>query len=848
MQTAVLILSIFLISPDNDFEYSISMREFDSALEAAGGSDSLRAEVFFETGNYSMAALLFEKAFNEDPSPGLFTALWASIASSTEFYPSMPSIILAEQLDEWGNELRWDPTDLLSLIETSSALEDSVLTDSLVLNLVSSFPCSDEASQVIGWEFYDRLYPIWYDDSARVVVLGEFIEEWGESSSLWRSLAWQYTLSAVTATADSSDWENYFSEWLESCPENPQVYLTGAALHIDRDSSWSEALELADIGLSLVREGWKPTGMPDEEWQLTGNALEAGLHFRRLFALSGSGRRAEALCELNRTISTTEFSIDDYHTEASLNWLAGRLHLADGDTSEALRSFSESAAQGEVRNRWSADALETMLNILPSDITPAQWAGEYRGYTGPVFTEVTSMLGEDSLLHGSRISWCDWNCDGYPDLFAGNTLFQNNEGTSFTDITSEAGLDSCRGNGGIWGDINNDGMPDLVTSGSSVQIFMSKDGVLRDVTGSIGIGSTDSRVEGVALLDWNNDGWLDLYLASYEEPGNMGTGTADAFYLGGPDGFIPAGEELGMVPFLDKHLCGRGVSPCDFDLDGDIDIFVSNYRLQENFLWENDNGTTVNSALRRGVAGTDTDGWWGHTIGSVWGDYDNDGDWDLFSANLAHPRYISFSDRSMLLENREGVFTDVRNRSGIRFEETFSNPVWGDYNNDGLLDLYVTSIYSDRRSFLYINSGNGRFEDVTWLSGSRVFNGWGAAAADYNLDGRLDLAIGSGDGPTLLENVTPDGYWTLVNVSPPDGVNPSGLGCSVRLQQDDVILMRQVEGGSGTTSQNGGILHFGLPSDQPFILRLYIPGSTEPHVEMTCMPGSVITLGDQNHP
>ncbi|MEN8209703.1 MAG: CRTAC1 family protein, partial [Candidatus Fermentibacteria bacterium] len=225
-------------------------------------------------------------------------------------------------------------------------------------------------------------------------------------------------------------------------------------------------------------------------------------------------------------------------------------------------------------------------------------------------------------------------------------------------------------------------------------------------------------------------------------------------------------------------------------------------------------------------------------------DYDNDGDWDLFSANLAHPRYIQFSDRSMLFEQHDGYFADVRSSAGIRFEETHSNPLWGDFNNDGWLDLYITSIYSDRRSFLYLNMGNGTFEDVTWLSGARVFNGWGAAAADYNLDGRLDLAVGSGDGPSLLENVTAGGNWMLVNVDPPEGINPSGIGCTVTLEQQGVTLMRQVEGGSGTTSQNGGTLHFGLPSDLPCTVRLYAPGDTIARMEIYRLPGSLIHTGD----
>ncbi len=844
MYLTALAFSILLMAADNDFSAFLSIRDFDSSLEAAADSDSLKAVVFRDAGNSSMASMLFERAFDEEPSAGLFAAMWESVASSTEHYPMLTASFLREQILEFENVLSWRPEDLLSLIESSSALEDSLLTDSLVQVLIEDFPLSSEASEVIGWEFYDVLYPVWYDDSATIVVLEKFLDDWGASSDLWRSRAWQYTLSAVMETADSSCWRDYLNGWLEACPENPRVYLSGAALYIDRDSSWSEALDMAEAGLKLVSEGWTPQGMPDEEWQLAEEALEAGLQFRRLFAMAGSGRRQEALGELAVVISDTDFNTDDYHTEASLYWLSGRLNLEEGDSLMALAGFADAAAAGEVRNRWSSDAITAMDSLLPPDITPDRWAREYSEYEGPVFTDVTHLLGPDSMLSGSRVSWCDWNSDGFPDLFAGRSLFQNMGGSSFMDVTSEAGLDSCRGNGGIWGDINRDGQPDLVTSGNPVQVFVSRNGTLEDVTESIGVSTTESSVEGVALLDWNADGWLDLYLASYERAGGRGSGTEDAFYLGSKNGFIEARDSIGMMPFRGEHLCGRGVSPCDFDMDGDIDIFVSNYRLQENFLWENEEGVAVSSALQRGIAGVEVDGWWGHTIGSAWGDFDNDGDWDLFSANLAHPRYITLSDRSMLYEQRDGHFTDIRSNAGIRFEETHSNPLWGDFNNDGWLDLFVTSIYSGRRSFLYLNQGDGTFEDVTWLAGARVLNGWGAAAADYNLDGRLDLAVGSGDGPTLLENVEAGGNWTLVNVDPPEGVNLSGTGCIIILEQQGVTLMRQVEGGSGTTSQNGGLLHFGLPSDQPFTLKLYIPGDTTSQLEIYGLPGSIINTGN----
>jgi hypothetical protein len=228
------------------------------------------------------------------------------------------------------------------------------------------------------------------------------------------------------------------------------------------------------------------------------------------------------------------------------------------------------------------------------------------------------------------------------------------------------------------------------------------------------------------------------------------------------------------------------------------------------------------------VAGHDKDGWWGHTIGSAWADFDNDGDWDLFSANLAHPRFIDISDRSELLVDENGSFRDERAARGIGYEETHSVPAWGDWNNDGLLDLYITSVYEGRRSFMYLQQPDGTFLDVTLLSGTRVHNGWGAASADFDRDGRLDLAVGSGSGMRLFRNVTEGGRWLLVEVDPPEAVNASGIGCTVEIVQEGVARLRQVSGGSGTTCQDGAVLHFGLPSDAGVDWSLFVPGSAEP--------------------
>ncbi|MBD3278273.1 MAG: hypothetical protein GF388_08240, partial [Candidatus Aegiribacteria sp.] len=601
--------------PPTGFQEALSVRDFGTAMELAGDSDSLKAVVFMESGSFAPAAALFESVLNDDPSPGTFTQLWKTIALSADHYPELPAGEFKTQLDLFGKELHWEAGHFLTLLETAEMLGDSSTFDSLASVLVMEYPGSREASQVIGWEFYDRLYPVWNDDSARIPVLREFLEDWGDRSDLWRSSAHRYILASVLGTADSLQWRDYHDQWAESCPWDPRVYLTGAALLIDRDSSYTEALALAERGIQLIDEGYVQEEMPPEEWVITGPAMDVGLRFRRLFAMSGMGMDSLALLQLEGFLEEPDYGLNDYHTRASLYWLKGRMNLQTADTTEALLAWAEAVILGDVADTWSGLSLSRMDSLLKDTVSSREWAEEALDYTGPVFTDATYMLNPDSTVQGRRVSWLDWNGDGYSDLFTGNRLYLNNEGGTFTDITEDVGLENCRGTGGVWGDLNMDGVPDLVTSGFPVQVFLSRGERLEEPDENYGLERTEGRIEGVALLDWNGDGMLDVYLAGYEAAGDLGSGTEDYFYLGDEAGFQAAGDSLGMVPFLDQDLCGRGVSPCDFDCDGDMDIFVSNYRLQENFLWENEMGMAVNTALELGVAGIETDGWWGHTIG-----------------------------------------------------------------------------------------------------------------------------------------------------------------------------------------------------------------------------------------
>jgi hypothetical protein len=298
-------------------------------------------------------------------------------------------------------------------------------------------------------------------------------------------------------------------------------------------------------------------------------------------------------------------------------------------------------------------------------------------------------------------------------------------------------------------------------------------------------------------------------------------------------------DGVGMEPPFGIDLSGRGVNWGDYDNDGDLDIFVSNYRLQENFLWRNEgDGTFVTVAPMLGVSGRETDGWWGHTIGSEWGDYDNDGDLDLFSANLAHPRYIEVSDMSRLLENNgppDWTFTDRRAEAGIKYAETHSDPAWGDVDADGDLDLFITSIYPDCGTFLYVNDGNGHFADVTWLAGVRSMNGWGCAMSDYDADGDLDIGVASASGFHLFRNEgsrgRPKNHWLEVDVEGTKA-NAAGIGARVTVESGQSTQIREIEGGKGTTSQHSMTAFFGLGQEGGAVnVEVRFPGGSVERLE-----------------
>jgi len=435
-----------------------------------------------------------------------------------------------------------------------------------------------------------------------------------------------------------------------------------------------------------------------------------------------------------------------------------------------------------------------------------------------VFLDNTNSSG---LGWGSRnrVAWGDFDNDGYDDLlFRGRTLWRNLQDGTFMEVAN-ARIDIGGSRGGIWGDYDNDGYLDIYQlhgpDGDDRLFHNEGDGTFKDMTYFAGeVSDGGLPTEGAGWGDYDNDGYLDLYVANYEYPANSGNGTYDVLYHNNGDGtFTNVTSEAGM---LVPPECGRGVAWADYNDDGYQDIYVANYRLNQNFLWENNgDGTFTNVAPDLGVEGDLVLGYYGHSIGADWGDIDNDGDLDLFVANLAHPRFITFSDISKLYINTGPPnynFQDVQVQTrGIAYEETHSDPSFADYDNDGDLDLFITSVYEDRPTFLYRNDGDGSFTDVTDAVGTVTDNGWGAAWSDYDNDGFMDLAVGSGNGTKfkLFGNGGNHNNWFMARLQGTTS-NSFGIGARVMLESNGTTYIREINAGKGTTSQGLIGAHFGL--------------------------------------
>lgn len=463
----------------------------------------------------------------------------------------------------------------------------------------------------------------------------------------------------------------------------------------------------------------------------------------------------------------------------------------------------------------------------------------------------------DPLVLGGRAAWADYDGDGWEDVLTGGTLLRNLGGGVFHDATAESGVALAPArSGGVWGDMDNDGDPDLLVFAESLSatetlLRNEGDGTFVDVSAAAGlvdVNDTDDCGDAAANVyrptaaaawwDIDGDGFLDLTMANFI-CWSSGSTYADTVFRGRGDGTFE--DWTGSRGFSTMERAGRALGPADADGDGDVDLLVGNYRLHANFFYDNaGDGTVVEAGREAGLRGTEsmqgTARYYGHTIGVSWGDLDNDGDLDVVTGNLAHPRFFDFSDKTQVLLNdgdgtfidRQGDWTDHAGDAGLRYQETHSVPALADFDHDGVLDLALSAVYPGRPSELYWGRGDGTFTWEAMNAGLAETNGWGMATADHDNDGDVDLAA----SVALWDNERGGDGWVQVRVVGAEGCNRMGLGATVRVEAGGRSFVRVVSGGNGQGGQDSAVLHVGLGGESTVdAVAVRCPGQAEVVVE-----------------
>ena len=499
---------------------------------------------------------------------------------------------------------------------------------------------------------------------------------------------------------------------------------------------------------------------------------------------------------------------------------------------------------------------------------------------------------------GTGVAMFDYDADGWVDLFfvngstlegfkpgaePTNRLYRNKRNGTFEDVTAGARLAASGwGQGACAGDYDNDGFPDLaVTYWGQNRLYRNDGrGHFDDVSQRAGMRTPRRRWgTGCAFLDYDRDGRLDLFVANYVDFDPASTPRPDAGlcrYRGlpvscGPSGLPTARNALyrnrGDGTFADvsdrtgitrtSGVYALGVSTIDFDNDGWTDLYVAGDSAASVLYRNNHDGTFTDLAVPAGCAYS-ADGRAQAGMGVAVGDYDRNGSMDVFKTNFA-------GDTSTLYANTgNGVCEDRTFVAGLGVNTRWLG--WGaafaDFDNDGWLDLLAVNghVYPEVRQLkseagyeqpkvFYRNLRNGRFQDVTAQVGGPLTvpkAARGAAFGDVDNDGWIDVAIANvNDRPDLYRTTGPASNRWIAFKLVGTRSNRDAIGARVRIVTggpQKVEQWQEVRGGGSYLSQNDLRVHFGLGTATA-VDRVYVrwPSGLEEQWEQRAA-GAVHTL------
>jgi hypothetical protein len=411
--------------------------------------------------------------------------------------------------------------------------------------------------------------------------------------------------------------------------------------------------------------------------------------------------------------------------------------------------------------------------------------------------------------YGFGVALVDLDGDDVPDLVSLGApdgavgLFENDGAGRFSSRTTGGGIEPLPwASGVIAGDYDGDGDLDLYISNYELpNVLLRNDGGFRftDVTAAAGVGDPGPGT-GCAWGDYNNDGWLDLYVANYDF--EFGLLKANRLYRNNGDGSF---QEVAQILAVAESEPTYQSIFFDYDRDGDADLYVSNDKgyggFGRNHLYRNDAGsfTDVSAASGTGIAID--------SMGVAIGDFDGNGYADIYCTNDP-------PGNPLLMNDGQGGFDDASSDAGVGSFAIGWGTVFFDYDNDGRLDLFVCNAGTANRLY---NCGNGwPCVDVAAEMGvADEGNSYGVATADVDQDGDLDLLV-QNNGDRLRLYINHEGenrHWIRFNVIGV-GYDPFAVGAVVDIRVGDAHQIREIHAGGNYKSQNERTVHFGLGDAQ----------------------------------
>jgi enediyne biosynthesis protein E4 len=469
---------------------------------------------------------------------------------------------------------------------------------------------------------------------------------------------------------------------------------------------------------------------------------------------------------------------------------------------------------------------------------------------GASFEQRTRLPFFNRYLHalGPGIAVNDYDADGHLDFYVSNglgfpnALFRNRGNGTFERLDSPEFGGDLREDGGVaFGDINNDGYPDLYVASSqrNTLYLNNRDGTFTDITEAAGVGGYGRNARSVSFVDYDNDGLLDIFVsnwdlnrnANFDRDDNPGQGSV-LYRNNGDLTFTDVTAAAG----IGRTGLAFAQTFTDYDNDGDQDLFLV-HDVGRIILFQNDgHGHFKDVSAAAGF--TQTGSW----MCAASGDYNNDGHFDFFATNSGPPMQlfapmfpgrISNNMHALYRNNGDGTFTDVAREAGVADAGFGWGCEFGDVDNDGFLDLVLVTNYffmgvgnlggpslfgrlpegglGGTRSFLFLNNGDGTFRNVTREAGiDNPFDARGVTLADFDGDGFLDIFITNERGPLrVYRNQGNDNHWLKVKLVGTRS-NRDAIGARVRLVAGGREQVREVSGGSSYKSQKPFEVHFGL--------------------------------------